>query len=132
MNRENQIAPLAIASLALSCIGGVGSTIFVIPGIAFGLIAKNQISQEKYSGYGMAQAGVVVGLVVGGFKLLGFLVAYTHWFRELRMAVAGGDGDSQLILFGVFALVVLIMFGMVAGRSPSKADGAEGDQDPGA
>ena len=52
---------LAIASLVASCIGvlcGIGS----IVGIVLGAVALNQIKQTRQGGYGLAVAGIVVGV----------------------------------------------------------------------
>lgn len=63
---------LAIASLVASLVGlvcGIGS----IVGIVLGTVAVNQIKQTRQQGYGLAIAGIVVGiatLVVGIVFLL--------------------------------------------------------------
>ncbi|EUA50227.1 hypothetical protein I553_9517 [Mycobacterium xenopi 4042] len=52
---------LAIASLVASFIGllcGIGS----IVGIVLGAVALNQIKQTRQEGYGLAVAGIVVGV----------------------------------------------------------------------
>jgi len=52
---------LAIASLIASFIGllcGIGS----IVGIVLGAVALNQIKQTRQAGYGLAIAGIVVGV----------------------------------------------------------------------
>lgn len=61
-----QTSPLAIASLAFSCLGALSLGILAIPGIICGLLAKDQIRRGDYSGnsMAMAQAGVLVGAIV--------------------------------------------------------------------
>lgn len=59
-----EIAPLAIASLAFSCLGVLTLGILAVPGIICGQIAKKQVRNGRYSGHSLAQAGVIVGIAV--------------------------------------------------------------------
>ena len=80
---DNETSPVAIASLAFSCLGAVTMGILAIPGIVCGCIAKKQAQRGEYGGQSLAQAGIIVGsavlilwilipaLVFGGF---GFVV----------------------------------------------------------
>lgn len=123
--RETQpIAPLAIASLALSCLGGLSSALLVIPGIIFGIIAKKQISDEKYSGYSLAQAGLVVGSVVGGLAFAKAMIAMS-WFSLVERSVVE---SSQL---WVFSGVIVVVIGLMVASffaTPSN-DGEANDED---
>ncbi len=52
---------MAIASLVASVVGvlcGIGSVV----GIVLGVVALNQIKQSRQGGYGLAVAGIVVGI----------------------------------------------------------------------
>ncbi|HNP14704.1 MAG TPA: DUF4190 domain-containing protein, partial [Mycobacterium sp.] len=52
---------MAIASLVASVVGvlcGIGSVV----GIVLGVVALNQIKQTRQAGYGLAVAGIVVGI----------------------------------------------------------------------
>lgn len=59
-----EIAPLAIASLAFSCLGALTLGVLAVPGIICGQIAKKQVRNGQYSGHSLAQAGVIVGIAV--------------------------------------------------------------------
>jgi hypothetical protein len=68
---------LAIASLVASCIGllcGIGS----IVGIALGAAALNQIKQTRQEGYGLAVAGIVVGVATLVVNLIFMIYARHH------------------------------------------------------
>lgn len=53
---------MAIASLIASFTGFVGCVIGSIAAIVLGVIALNQIRQTRQEGYGMAIAGIVIGV----------------------------------------------------------------------
>ncbi|CAN5227610.1 hypothetical protein BH23VER1_BH23VER1_16940 [soil metagenome] len=59
-----ETAPLAIASLALSCLGALSVGILAIPGIVCACIAKKQVRRGEHGGYALAQAGLIVGIAV--------------------------------------------------------------------
>jgi hypothetical protein len=61
---------LAIVSLIASCLGLLCGGISAIVGIVLGAVALNQIKQTREEGYGLAVAGIVVGIAV----MLGYLV----------------------------------------------------------
>lgn len=66
---------LAIASLVASVVGllcGIGA----IVGIVLGVIALNQIKQTRQGGYGLAVAGIIVGI---GTLLLSVILAIYAW-----------------------------------------------------
>ena len=67
---------LAIASLVLSLVGLMVS-IAPIVGIILGFVALSQIKNEphRYEGKGLAQAGIIIGFIIVGLKVL-FIVAY--------------------------------------------------------
>lgn len=111
MNKE--ISPLAIASLAFSCMGALTLGILSIPGIICGMLAKAQVRRGEYGGHSLAQAGVIVGVVVlalwvvipalilGGF-LLRVFAGDNPWI--------GFAGFSILILLALFPFI----FAMIA------------------
>lgn len=59
-----ETSPLAIASLAFSCLGALTAGILAIPGIVCGCMAKKQIERGEYEGRSLAQAGIIVGIAV--------------------------------------------------------------------
>ncbi len=59
-----ETSPLAIASLAFSCLGALTAGILAIPGIVCGCMAKKQIERGVYEGRSLAQAGIIVGIAV--------------------------------------------------------------------
>lgn len=59
-----ETSPLAIASLAFSCLGAITMGILTIPGIICGVLAKRQIQRGEYTGRPLAQAGIIVGTAV--------------------------------------------------------------------
>lgn len=61
---SKETSPLAIASLALSCLGVLSLGLLSIIGIITGEMAKRRIARGEESGYPLAQAGVIVGWVV--------------------------------------------------------------------
>jgi len=66
---------LAIGSLVASVIGllcGIGS----IVGIVLGVIALNQIKQTRQGGYGLAVAGIIVGI---GTLIISMIFAIYAW-----------------------------------------------------
>jgi hypothetical protein len=63
MNRK-ETSPLAIASLAFSCLGALTLGILCVPGIVCGTLAKKQIRRGEYAGYSLAQAGIIVGIAI--------------------------------------------------------------------
>ena len=68
--------PLAIFSLVASVVGllcGIGSII----GIVLGAIAINQIKRSGQAGYGLAVAGVVVGVASLAISLVWMALAFT-------------------------------------------------------
>ncbi|GBE64310.1 hypothetical protein MFM001_07720 [Mycobacterium sp. MFM001] len=68
---------LAIASLVASLIGllcGIGS----IVGIVLGTVAVNQIKQTREQGYGLAVAGIVVGIATLVVSLIFFVTVRMH------------------------------------------------------
>lgn len=68
---------LAIASLVASLVGllcGIGS----IVGIVLGTVAVNQIKQTRQQGYGLAVAGIVVGIATLVVSLVFFVTLRMH------------------------------------------------------
>jgi drug/metabolite transporter (DMT)-like permease len=68
---------LAIASLVASLVGllcGIGS----IVGIVLGTVAVNQIKQTREQGYGLAIAGIVVGIATLVISLILFITVGMH------------------------------------------------------
>lgn len=63
-NCQKETSPLAIASLAFSCLGALSLGILCIPGIICGSLAKAQVRRGEYSGQSLAQAGIIVGIAV--------------------------------------------------------------------
>lgn len=61
---QKETSPLAIASLAFSCLGALTLGILCIPGIICGSLAKAQVRRGEYSGQSLAQAGIIVGIAV--------------------------------------------------------------------
>ena len=61
---QKETSPLAIASLAFSCLGAVTAGILAIPGIVCGCMAKRQVERGEYEGRSLAQAGIIVGVAV--------------------------------------------------------------------
>lgn len=61
---QKETSPLAIASLAFSCLGAVTAGILAIPGIVCGCMAKRQVERGEYEGRSLAQAGIIVGIAV--------------------------------------------------------------------
>jgi hypothetical protein len=75
--RRSGTNTLAIASLVTSCVGllcGIGS----IVGIALGAVALNQIKQTRQEGYGLAVAGIVVGVATLVVNLIFMIYARHH------------------------------------------------------
>ena len=68
---------LAVFSLVASAIGllcGVGSII----GIVLGVISLNQIKRSRQQGYGLAVAGIVVGVASLAISLIWMAFAFSH------------------------------------------------------
>ncbi|HEY7052240.1 MAG TPA: DUF4190 domain-containing protein [Mycobacterium sp.] len=67
---------LAIASLVCSVVGVFCSGILSIVGIVLGFVALNQIKQTGQGGKGMAQAGIIVGIIS---LVLGVILAVIYF-----------------------------------------------------
>ncbi|ORV06350.1 hypothetical protein AWB95_21890 [Mycobacterium celatum] len=68
---------LAIAALVASLVGllcGIGS----IVGIVLGTVAVNQIKRNPQQGYGLAVAGIVVGIATLVVSLIFFITVRLH------------------------------------------------------
>jgi len=114
--KTNETSPLAIASLALSCLGVLTAGILAIPGIVCGHLAKKQVRRGEYVGHSLAQAGIVVGIAVlilwvavpmlifGGVGLFA-LAAYNPWITA-----------GLLILIVLLALLPLAFTSMARRR----------------
>jgi hypothetical protein len=61
---QTRTNPLAIASLISSCLGLLCCGISAIVGVVLGVVALSQIKQSREEGYGLAVAGIVIGLAV--------------------------------------------------------------------
>jgi hypothetical protein len=95
---SKEVSPLAIASLAFSCLGALTLGILAIPGIICGQIAKKQVRNGQYSGHSLAQAGVIVGVAVlvlwlavpallfGAAGIIAF-VAYVPWIAAVAFGI---------------------------------------------
>jgi hypothetical protein len=62
--QQSRTNPLAIASLISSCLGLLCCGISAIVGVVLGVVALSQIKQSREEGYGLAVAGIVIGLAV--------------------------------------------------------------------
>jgi hypothetical protein len=69
---------LAIASLTLSCLGFLCGGLLSIVGIVLGAVALSQIKQTRERGYGLAVAGIVVGVAT---LLIGLVLARYYVLR---------------------------------------------------
>lgn len=97
MNRK-ETSPLAIASLAFSCLGALTLGILCIPGIVCGSLAKAQVRRGEYAGHSLAQAGIIVGIAVlilwitvpalffGGLAIR-FLVMEQPWVGAIAFSI---------------------------------------------
>lgn len=109
-----ETSPLAIASLAFSCLGALSMGILAIPGIVCGCIAKKQARRGEYGGYALAQAGLIVGIAVLALWIL------------IPLMVFGGAGFVALaakhpwVAAGVLIVVTLLGLLPTAFTSMSK------------
>ena len=62
--RQSGTNTLAIVSLIASCLGLLCGGISAVVGIVLGAVALNQIKQTREEGYGLAVAGIVIGVAV--------------------------------------------------------------------
>ena len=105
-----ETSPLAIASLAFSCLGIFSFGLLAVPGIICGMIARRQVSQGRYSGGSLAGAGVIVGagvlLLFASLAVACLLATSNHLYRTLLI-------HSEMLIMtgaGVLSLMVLILF----------------------
>ncbi|MFW7414702.1 DUF4190 domain-containing protein [Demequina sp. SO4-18] len=79
---------LAVISLVLSILGGVGVLLIVgsIAGIVTGHIARRQARERGEQGEGVAKAGVIVGWVGLAFMVL--TITGLLWWNSMAAAVA--------------------------------------------
>ena len=119
MNHK-ETSPLAIASLAFSCLGALTMGILCIPGIVCGTLAKAQVRRGEYAGYPLAQAGIIVGIAVlilwvtlpalfFGGAAIRFLVVEQPWIGAIAFSI--------ILLLGLFPFA----FTSMAKRKDSRA-----------
>lgn len=100
--KPKETSPLAIASLAFSCLGALTLGLLAIPGIVCGCLARNQADRGEYEGRSLAQAGIIVGIAV--------LIVWL----ALPMVIFGGAGavflavQSPWVAAGIFAVMILL------------------------
>lgn len=99
---EKETSPLAIASLAFSCLGALTFGILCIPGIICGCIAKGQVRRGEYGGQSLAQAGVIVGTAV----LILWLAIPLLLFGSIVMLFLGQQ--SPWVAAAVFAILLIL------------------------
>ena len=67
---------LATASLVCSIVGLFCAGVLSVVGIVLGFVALNQIKQTGQGGKGMAQAGIIVGIVSLVLGIIGAVIYY--------------------------------------------------------
>ena len=112
-----ETSPLAIASLAFSCLGAVTMGILTIPGIICGVLAKRQIQRGESTGRPLAQAGIIVGTAVLLLYLAVPLILISTIAAPLAIRSMGSlDGVARenlgalIGLAGVLAVLVALPF----------------------
>jgi hypothetical protein len=119
MNRK-ETSPLAIASLAFSCLGALTMGILCIPGIVCGILAKGQVRRGEYGGHSLAQAGIIVGIAVlimwGTLPAL-FLGGSAIRFFVLEQPWIGAIAFSIILILGLLPFA----FTSIAKRKDNRA-----------
>lgn len=72
--RQSRTNTLAIASLIASCLGLLCGGISGLVGVVLGALALNQVKRTREEGYGLAVAGIVIGVAVMLVYLVFFMV----------------------------------------------------------
>jgi Domain of unknown function (DUF4190) len=73
-SKTNQMAIWSLVASLIGIVCGIGSFV----GIVLGIIALNQIKQTREGGYGLAVAGIVVGVVSLIISILWYAFAFSH------------------------------------------------------
>lgn len=107
-----EVSPLAIASLALSCLGALSFGLISVVGVICGVMAKRRIESGSCKGYPLAQAGIIVGSVVIVFWVVMPVLFFGGMFgiSLLERLVAGVPRLFLLGLLVVLTGVVVVPF----------------------
>ncbi|RYD47142.1 MAG: DUF4190 domain-containing protein [Verrucomicrobiaceae bacterium] len=100
-----ETSPLAIASLAFSCLGALTAGILAIPGIICGCMAKSQIDRGEYEGRSLAQAGIIVGIAV---LVLWIAVPLLVFGGIGFLALAFHSPEVAACVFGILLFMILL------------------------
>lgn len=102
---SKETSPLAIASLAFSCLGALTAGILAIPGIVCGHLAKKQIDRGEYEGRSLAQAGIIVGIAV---LVLWIAVPLVLLGGMGLVALAFHSPEAAACVFGILLFLALL------------------------
>jgi len=102
-----ETSPLAIASLAFSCLGALTLGILTMPWIICGVIAKNQIRRGEYSGGSLAQAGIIVGVAI---LILYILIPILLFGGIGIIALAARNLELTIGVTGVLIMLTILPF----------------------
>lgn len=74
--RTDPFAIVALSTGAVALVGGVGGLLLVASAIVFGAISLTRIKREpdRFKGRGLALAGLIIGVVIGGLIILSLAV----------------------------------------------------------
>ena len=108
-----ETSPLAIASLAFSCLGAITMGILTIPGIICGVLAKRQIQRGEYTGRPLAQAGIIVGTAVLLLYLAVPLILISTIAAPLAIrsmgSLAGLSRENLGVLIGLAGVLAVLV-----------------------